>query len=122
MLTDRFDAQRPLLISLTLLVVVEALVWVIFSSLIGAILLLFIWGLCYTILYTSQQHRLLNIVPQHANVILGLNSSTVYIGIAGGAGLGGLALRLTSSEWFGLLGAGCLLLALLCLLVSLRIP
>ncbi len=120
MLADRLGARRALLMSLVVLIIVEAGMWFALSSLAGCILLLFIWGLCYTILYTSQQHRLLNIASQYANVILGLNSTTLYIGIASGAGLGGVALRLTSMAYFGWLGAGCSLLALVCLLLSLH--
>jgi predicted MFS family arabinose efflux permease len=53
-------------------------------------------------------------------VILALNNSMLYLGIAGGAALGGIVLHTQSVTWLGPLGAVCSLLALLALLLSIR--
>jgi predicted MFS family arabinose efflux permease len=53
-------------------------------------------------------------------VILALNNSMLYLGIAGGAALGGIVLHTQSVMWLGPLGAVCSLLALLALLLSIR--
>ncbi|GHO83140.1 hypothetical protein KSZ_11460 [Dictyobacter formicarum] len=53
----------------------------------------------FALLFIPQQQRLLNVVPEHANVILALNNSALYLGIAGGAAMGAwlcVSLRLHS--------------------------
>ncbi|MEV5548582.1 hypothetical protein AB0L35_21040 [Streptomyces sp. NPDC052309] len=49
------------------------------------------------VVVVPQQHRLIALGPAAAPVLLGLNSSALYIGVALGGGFGGLA-----QEWFGL--------------------
>lgn len=58
--------------------------------------------------------------PEHANVLLALNNSALYLGIAGGAAVGGLALRwlaVTQLAWVGVLS---MLIALLIVAITLR--
>lgn len=117
---DRIGSTRLLFALLGLLIIVEAVMSLATTTLIGAILILFVWGCCYSMLYTSQQHRLLSLAGEHANVILGLNSLTVYLGIASGAALGGEILRVTSVLQLGWVGAGCVLLAVPILLTSIH--
>jgi predicted MFS family arabinose efflux permease len=64
---------------------------------------------------------LLRLAPEHANVILALNNSTFYLGIAGGAALGGLALRTVAVTQLGWMGAVCVLLALVLFALSVRL-
>ncbi len=120
-LVDRVGSTRPILVSLAALVVVVPLVALLTRSVPVALLLLFLWGLCVPLLFTPQQHRLLRLAPEHANVILALNNSTFYLGIAGGAALGGAALRIVEITQLGWLGAGCILLALALFLLSMRL-
>ncbi|QBD75301.1 hypothetical protein EPA93_04520 [Ktedonosporobacter rubrisoli] len=54
-------------------------------------------------------------------MILALNNSTFYLGIAGGAALGGLALRAVVVSQLGWIGAACILLALLLFALSTRL-
>lgn len=115
---DRFGSARLLFILLGLLIIIEAVMSFATTLLIGAILVLFVWGCSYSMLYTSQQHRLLSLSDEHTNVILGLNSLTVYLGIASGAALGGEILRVTSVLLLGWIGAGCVLLAVPILIAS----
>lgn len=120
-LADRFGAQRPLLISLIALIIIEAVLALITTTFIGSFLILFLWGSLVGLVFIPQQHRLLSIAPEHANVILALNNSALYLGIAGGAAIGGLALRavpVTHISWIG--AAGCLL-ALVIFLFSMRL-
>lgn len=49
------------------------------------------------VIVVPQQHRLVALGPAAAPVLLGLNSSALYVGVALGGGLGGLA-----QEWLGL--------------------
>ncbi len=118
---DRVGSTRPIFISLFALIIVEPLVALTTHSLLTALLILFLWGLCVPMLFTPQQHRLLRLAPEHANVILALNNSTFYLGIAGGAALGGVSLRIVSVTQLGWIGAACILLALLLFTLSMRL-
>ncbi|GHO55970.1 hypothetical protein [Ktedonobacter robiniae] len=60
---------------------------------VSALIVLFIWGVLGSLAFLAQQRRLLDLAAEHANVILALNNSTLYLGIAGGAALGGVALQ-----------------------------
>lgn len=115
---DRLGSTRLLFTLLSLLIIVEAVISLATTKLIDAILILFVWGGSYSMLYTSQQHRLVSLAGKHMNVILGLNSLTVYLGIASGAALGGEILHVTSVVQLGWVAAGCVVLAVPILLAS----
>lgn len=119
-LVDRVGSVRPVLVSLMALIILEPLVALFTHSVSVAFALLFLWGLCGSLLFTPQQHRLLRLAPEHANVILALNNSTFYLGIAGGAALGGAALRVVAITQLGWIGAVCMLLALALFALSMR--
>ncbi|HEY3992468.1 MAG TPA: MFS transporter [Ktedonobacteraceae bacterium] len=118
---DRVGATRPIFSSLVGLIIIEALIALTTHSIIGALITLFLWGLCVPMLFTPQQHRLLQLAPEHANVILALNNSTFYLGIAGGAALGGLALRSVAVTQLGWIGAISIVLALALFALSVRL-
>lgn len=118
---DRLGATRPIFVALVALIVIEPLVALVAHSVPVALITLFLWSLCVPILFTPQQHRLLLLAPEHANVILALNNSTFYLGIAGGAALGGLALRAVAVQQLGWMGAVGVLLALVLFVFSVRL-
>jgi predicted MFS family arabinose efflux permease len=119
LIADRFGSSRPLITGFVVLIII--LFGIPFAtSLFFALPLLFILGLCGPNIFIAQQHRMLSLAPEHANVILALNNSMLYLGIAGGAALGGIVLHTQPVTLLGPLGAGCALLALLTLLLSMR--
>lgn len=125
---DRFGTTRSLLISLLLLSIMLAIFSWATTSLLTGLPTLFLWGGTAASIFTPQQHRLLSLVtclpdrvPAHANVILALNNAALYLGTAGGAVLGGVALRLFPVTQLSWVGASFALLALLLLLLSLRV-
>lgn len=120
MVIDRIGSTRPIFVALLGLLIIEPVLVVTTHSVPGALLSLFLWGLCIPLLFTPQQHRLLRLAPEHANVILALNNSTFYLGVAGGAALGGLALRAVPVTQLGWIGAACALLALLLFFLSVQ--
>jgi predicted MFS family arabinose efflux permease len=69
-----------------------------------------IWGTTDGMASVAQQHRLVTFAPASSPMLLGLNSSAIYFGVAIGGGLGGLA-----QEWLSvtLLGVPAAVLALL---------
>jgi DHA1 family inner membrane transport protein len=120
MILDRVGSTRPIFVCLVGILVIEPLLALTTHSVLGALTTLFVWGAGIPMLFTAQQHRLLRLAPEHANVILALNNSTFYLGIAGGAALGGLALRSVAVTQLGWIGAVCALLALVLFALSVR--
>ncbi|MFI7640471.1 hypothetical protein [Nonomuraea sp. NPDC049400] len=92
------------------------------AALVSTLVWAAIWGATVGVIVVPQQHRLIALSPAAALVLLGLNSSAIYIGVALGGGLGGLA-----QEWLalapatlGLPAAGITILALLYHLTTVR--
>ncbi|EFH83301.1 MFS transporter [Ktedonobacter racemifer] len=121
MIADRVGSQRPLLVSMVLLLIMEIVVPLVTTTWLGGLLALFVWGISGSLLFIPQQHRLLSVAPEHANVILALNNSMFYLGIAGGAVIGGLSLRAVAVTQLGWIGMACVLLALLLFFGSMRL-
>ncbi|MFJ2088844.1 MFS transporter [Streptomyces sp. NPDC087901] len=96
-LVDRHDSARVLTGALALaalaLVLTPSAIRALAPTLVWAV----VWGVALGGVVVPQQHRLISLSPAAAPVLLGLNSSALYIGIALGGGFGGLA-----QEWFGL--------------------
>jgi DHA1 family inner membrane transport protein len=118
---DRFGSTRLLVIFLLVQLIIEVSIAYTTASWIGAILALFIWGASGPSFFIAQQHRLLSLAPEHINVITALNSSMNYLGIACGAVVGGVALSYVPVTQLGWIGAGCGLVGMLLLLISLRV-
>ncbi|MFC4052092.1 MFS transporter [Actinomadura syzygii] len=121
-LVDRHDPARvltgPLVIAAVALALTSAATATLASTLVWAA----IWGAALGVVVVPQQHRLIALNPAAAPILLGLNSSAIYVGIALGGGLGGLA-----QEWFsiaptalGLPAAAVTILALLYHLTTAR--
>ncbi|MFF0724667.1 hypothetical protein [Streptomyces sp. NPDC004134] len=100
-LVDRRDPARVLTGPLALAVLALALTPLATRALIPALLWAAVWGVAVGFVVVPQQHRLVALGPAAAPILLGLNSSALYAGMALGGGLGGLA-----QEWFGLSPAG----------------
>ncbi len=119
--TDHFGVTRPLSISLLLLALVYATLGFSSRTLVSAGIALFLWGVLGTLIFTPQQQRLLTLAPQHASVILALNNSTLYLGIAAGSAIGGVFLQFAPVSSLGWAGAVFVFLALVLFLLSLRL-
>jgi DHA1 family purine base/nucleoside efflux pump-like MFS transporter len=120
-LSDSFVSHQLLLFFLSALVVVQFLLPLVAVTQVSGAIMLFFWGLLFGLLYTPQQQRLLNQAPEHANVILALNNSTLQLGIALGAAVGGLVLRVlpfTHLPWIGMIGT---LIAMAVMAIHLRL-
>lgn len=86
------------------------------SHLVVACVWAAIWGTTDGMVSVVQQHRLVTLAPASAPVLLGLNSSAIYLGVAMGGGLGGLA-----QDWLSVtvLGVPAAVLALLATTITL---
>ncbi|MBO0780705.1 MAG: MFS transporter [Ktedonobacteraceae bacterium] len=120
-ITDRFGSTRLLVVFLVAQLVIEVSIAYTTASWVGAVLALFIWGASGPSFFIAQQHRLLNMAPEHANVITALNSSMNFLGIACGAGLGGVALSYVQVTRLGWVGTVCGLVGMVVLLISFRV-
>uniref|UniRef100_A0AAU2UYT5 MFS transporter n=1 Tax=Streptomyces sp. NBC_00003 TaxID=2903608 RepID=A0AAU2UYT5_9ACTN len=123
-LVDRYDAARVLTGTLTLATLALVLTPLATRALASTLVWAVAWGVTVGVIVVPQQHRLISLSPAAAPVLLGLNSSALYIGIALGGGLGGLAqewLALAPAE-LGLVAAGVTALTLLWHLGTTRRP
>jgi DHA1 family inner membrane transport protein len=117
-LSDRLSPHRLVVIFLVTLIVIQLVLPLVTTTIISGAIMLLLWGTSFALLFIPQQQRLLNIAPEHANVLLALNNSALYLGIAGGAAVGGLALRffaVTQLPWVGVMS---MLLALLIVAIT----
>ncbi|WP_318210426.1 MFS transporter [Streptomyces sp. SJL17-1] len=96
-LVDRYDSARVLTAALALAALALALTLPATRTLGSTLVWALAWGVTVGIVVVPQQHRLIALGPAAAPVLLGLNSSALYIGVALGGGLGGMA-----QEWLGL--------------------
>jgi Arabinose efflux permease len=119
--TDRFGVIYPLIMSLLVLIIIYATFSFADTNVASSLVVLFVWGAVGSLAFITQQRRLLVLAPEHANVILALNNSTLYLGIAGGAALGGIALQFAPINALGWIGAAFVMLALLTLFLSIRV-
>ncbi|MFI7111376.1 MFS transporter [Nonomuraea sp. NPDC050227] len=99
-LVDRYDPAHVLTGPLAVAVVALALTPVATGTFVSALAWAAVWGVALGVVVVPQQHRLIALGPAAAPVLLGLNSSAIYIGMALGGGLGGLA-----QEWFAVVPA-----------------
>lgn len=123
-LVDRHDPARVLAVALALAVLALALTPLATRALAPALIWALVWGVTVGVIVVPQQHRLLALGPTAAPVLLGLNSSALYLGMALGGALGGLAqdgFGLAPAQ-LGLVAAGTTVLALVWHLGTMRRP
>lgn len=110
-LVDRFGSRRLIEAGLlAALVNFAALPWT-GAHLATAVPALLVWGLVGWGLIVPQQHRLVQVAPQSAPLLMALNTTATYIGLGGAAVLGGAALASIDRHDLGLVGAGLVALA-----------
>ncbi|MFJ9113461.1 MFS transporter [Streptomyces sp. NPDC102283] len=119
-LCDRYPAERLLTGGLAAFTVVLLLARPAIEHLATTFVWAAVWGLLVGVPTVLQQHRLVAHAPAATPVLLGLNSSAIYLGIALGGALGGLLQKWLSPVWLGVPAAGITLMALVWTLVSAR--
>ncbi|HVE07368.1 MAG TPA: MFS transporter [Paraburkholderia sp.] len=113
-LVDRFET-RGILNAMLWLAIVNfcALPWTSAYA-AGAVLALVIWGVCGWGLIVPQQHRLVQLTPAVAPLLLALNNTATYIGLACSGVLGGAVLQSMGAHYLGLVAAVLIAIAFLC--------
>lgn len=79
----------------------------------SAAIALIVWGLCGWGLIVPQQHRLVQVSPQVAPLLLALNNTATYIGLACSGVLGGIVLQSTGGRYLSVVAAALIALALI---------
>lgn len=120
-LTDRFGGVPVLVAGYTVMAITLVTLAILARSpmvvpyLVGALALA--WGASSWCQTPPQQHRLIEAVPQHAPLVIALNSSALYLGISLGTAIGGISGTLEPA-WMFLGGAVLAVLASILLLLT----
>jgi DHA1 family inner membrane transport protein len=104
-LVDRFGPERLLLAAQTAYTALLALTPLAIGSLAVAIPFALVFGTVGWATIVPQQHRLVTRHPQAATILIGLNGSALYAGIALGGLIGGLSLNWLPASALGFVGA-----------------
>ncbi len=116
--TDRFGPQRTLRAHLSVFFLTMCVVPLTQGHYLGTLLAFMSWGVAGFGLMAPQQARLVAIDMARSPVLLSLNSSMMYFGMALGAALGGIAAPATGFAHLPWVGAPLALTALALLLWS----
>ena len=90
--TDRLGPRRILLAAVTVQTILLPTIVLVRDIPAAAIAVAFAWGIVSYMYLIPIQHKLMELSKQSGQMTLSLNSSAIYLGIAGGGALGGLAL------------------------------
>ncbi|NYF55875.1 MFS transporter [Micromonospora purpureochromogenes] len=121
--TDRWGALPVLLVAVAGLAVVLATLPLTRQALVPAGLAMAVWGVTAMATQPAQQHRLFAIAPGSGPLLLSLNSSATFVGIALGGFLGNRLLRhggVDALDLLGPVGAALCVLALCTALLGAR--
>lgn len=106
-LTDRYPPERVLLFGLVCLAGILAVGPAVVSfGMTSSVVWAAAWGVCMSLPVIPQQHRLAIRAPKATPVLLGLNSSAIYMGVAVGGALGGILQTWIPATQLGLPAAG----------------
>ncbi|QLY29747.1 MFS transporter [Nocardia huaxiensis] len=119
-LVDRVGSRRLQPYMLAAVIVVLAVVGAASHSFATALIWAVAFGIPGWIWSVAQLHRLMELSPQSTPLLLGLNASAQYFGIALGGAVGGIGLQQWGSGSLGPIAAGLAAMALGLLLVSHR--
>jgi predicted MFS family arabinose efflux permease len=110
-LVDRFEGRH----------IINAMLWVAivnFCALpwtsahpLSAAMALVIWGICGWGLIVPQQHRLVQLAPGVAPLVLALNNTATYIGLACSGMLGGAVLAAFGGKYLSVVAAALITIA-----------
>jgi predicted MFS family arabinose efflux permease len=110
-LVDRFESRNIINAMLWVAVInFCALPWTSAHAFSAAVSLA-IWGICGWGLIVPQQHRLVGLKPGVAPLLLALNNTATYIGLACSGVLGGAVLQSIGGQYLSLVAAALIAIA-----------
>ena len=117
-LVDRVGPNRLILCSLASTAVIFSLIQAAPADPIIALMLMAGWSVSGMALFAPQQARLVALAPESGNLLLALNASAIYLGMAGGAALSGILYARSGSDHLALASAGLVALGIGAFLLS----
>jgi predicted MFS family arabinose efflux permease len=117
-LSDRWSAERTLVLSLTIVIATLAVLPLAIRSPVTTAVDIFLWGFGGWMLVPVQQHRLVSLAPSAGSLMISLNASAMYVGIGAAGAIGGLIAAHLGLDVLGPAGALAELVALLVALAS----
>jgi predicted MFS family arabinose efflux permease len=121
-LADRYPPARVVSSGLAAAAVLLALSPLLVGRLVPAIVWAVAWGVCVSLPVVPQQSRFVAHAPAASAVLLGLNNSAIYLGVALGGALGGLLQEQLTPGRLGLVAAAVSVAGLLINLATTRRP
>ncbi|MBN6036478.1 MFS transporter [Amycolatopsis sp. 195334CR] len=92
-ITDRWGSRRPLIAVMSAMAVTLAVMPFTATSVAGAAITLFVWGLSTWSVNPPIQHRLIEVAGSSAGLALSLNASAIYLGVGLAGVAGGVVTR-----------------------------
>lgn len=121
-MVDRWGSRRPLIAIAVTLVIVLALLPVAASTVPGAAVALFVWGLATWSFNPPVQHRLIELAPQGAGLLLSLNASAIYLGVGLAGVVGGMVVTHGGPVFLPYVGSAFTAVALVFIVACWRVP
>lgn len=112
-LIDTIGTRRVMVALLTVLVVDTALIPWTSAHLMTAILATLVFGAAGWGILVPQQHRLVELAPTSAPVVLGLNTSSTYLGVSSAAIIGAVGIQTVGQHNLGLISSLLMVAALI---------
>lgn len=119
-LIDRVGPDRLILVSLATTGLVFLGLQFGASSTVAMFVLMGAWAVAAMILFAPQQARIIGLRPEMANLLLALNGSAIYAGMAVGSAISGALYASSGTEWLALASASLIALGLGAFLISKR--
>lgn len=120
-MSDRLGINSTLFLGMAINALTLILLATIAGSHVITVLLILIWGTAAWTSGPTLQYNLVKIAPKSSVIILSLSSSFLQLGMASGAGIGGIAtskLEIQSIAW---IGATAILIGIIILIMSLKL-
>jgi MFS transporter, DHA1 family, inner membrane transport protein len=95
-LSDRLGMRAPTIALLVVVTVTMAAMRVVGGSVVVTGMLMTIWAVCGSGLFTLQQQRVIASNPEQSNLMLALNNSALYFGASLGTAIEGAVISATS--------------------------
>lgn len=119
-LGDKLGPSKLIQVSLSVTMVIFIGLQFAPSNPIFVFVLMAAWSVFGMLLFAPQQMRLISLKPERANLLLALNGSAIYLGMAGGAALSGVLYANSGSEWLALVSGGLVVFAMVAMAISER--
>jgi DHA1 family inner membrane transport protein len=104
-LSDRYVPRRVVLAGLVAAALVLAVAPLAVGGFVTAVVWAVVWGVFVSMPIVPQQQRLVAHAPDATPVLLGLNNSAIYAGVAAGGALGGILQHAVPVTLLGIAGA-----------------